>query len=283
METKSGTSSNGTESGEGRGAGARSGVDILVEVRMGVEVQDLDRPMRRGDALHRRPADRMVAAERDRDRARGGRRAHRLRDHGVIALALDQGQVAVVLQRDLRSDLVSVLGCGVAGIGPQRRADMRGRLGRSPQERGIDVGRGVDQGDVGFKKPVSPAKAGVQTDPDERRDPAKTLLHGIASPRRIPRWPPAFAGVGLGPGLRRGNGVSSDARLDRHFPSIWSSRVITAPSSWASRPAAVSPSGRTNITSTARGCISITSPFAPWMRMKGWRTVEPSISWRPPV
>ena len=44
--------------------------DLLARIRMGVEVDESDRAVNRGDRLHVRLGDRVVAAEHDRDRAR---------------------------------------------------------------------------------------------------------------------------------------------------------------------------------------------------------------------
>src|SRR6185437_4875707 len=60
-------------------------------------------------------------------------------------------------------------------------------------------------------------------------------------------------------------------------PSCLSSSA-TAASSWASLPVSVSPSGRSTMTSTGRGCSSMSLPAASWMRLKDAPTTEPSTS-----
>ena len=76
---------------------------------MGVEMEDVDRPVRRGDRLHDRIGHRMIAAEGERDRAQPQRLGDRGDDDRVVAVLLGERQIAAVGQHDLGADLAAPL------------------------------------------------------------------------------------------------------------------------------------------------------------------------------
>ena len=65
---------------EGRGVAERVALEIVVEIGMGVEMEDVERAVNCGERGDDRAGDHMIAAERDRHRAGARRRRDRFAD-----------------------------------------------------------------------------------------------------------------------------------------------------------------------------------------------------------
>ena len=154
-------------------------VTLVDEVEMRIELHDVDRPVlgKGGDG---RDGDRMIAAERDRQRARGEDLAHRRLDIGVAAdrIGVDDVGVADVddagrLGGEVDDVVLVVVGAGMAegeqgrgiadgarteaGAGAPLRAEVEGRaedgdVGLDPvpveAERILAEGRNPDEGEI---------------------------------------------------------------------------------------------------------------------------------------
>ena len=86
---------------------------------MGVEVQDIDRAMTRGDRREDRRSDAVIAAEKQRRLAGGERCGHRCRDQCVVCGGFRKFEVARVAQIDVAADFQSGFGRTVAMVRPE--------------------------------------------------------------------------------------------------------------------------------------------------------------------
>jgi hypothetical protein len=133
--------------GKGRGVGERVALEIVVEVGMCVEMEDVDRTRGARHRRDRRKADRVVAAEKERDAPLRHRRGDRGADQIVVALTLAQGQVARILEQHVLAEFDSVFGGEVGVIRRQSGANCRRRGRGAAQEGGVAIGRRADQAD----------------------------------------------------------------------------------------------------------------------------------------
>ena len=118
-------------------------LDVLVEVRMGVEVEDGELRVAGAQGPEHGVGDRVVAAQGDRPVAALEQAADALLDQGPGLAAGGQRQVAGIGQP---GEVLQGLGPGVAGIAVQGLADGGRRLGRPPQIGGTGVVGQSDQG-----------------------------------------------------------------------------------------------------------------------------------------
>lgn len=73
---------------EGGSVGVRIAFEVMVKIRMGIEVEDVDRAMNRGDGFDRRKADGMISAEHQRHCALRGGGADGIADQREVPLGL---------------------------------------------------------------------------------------------------------------------------------------------------------------------------------------------------
>ena len=153
--------------------------DLGARVRVGVEVDQPDRAVRRARTPARRDRDRVIAAEHDRDRAGGHHLAHRLGDRAVRAHMVggQHGRVAVVDDAQLRERVDPRL-----QVRPRRAA--RGPDGARGEARAGAVGRprrrwGADDRHVG---PLEVARVLRQRRAAEAERPGEVRLLAVAAP-----------------------------------------------------------------------------------------------------
>ena len=120
--------------GEGRSVRARVALEVVVEIRMGIEVEDVERPVCGGGRFDERKADRMVAADRDRHRSRRDCRRCRLCDQRGVAFFLLEREVPAILDGDVDAQFEPAFGGRIAMIGRQRGPDQRWRGRGAPQQ-----------------------------------------------------------------------------------------------------------------------------------------------------
>ncbi len=131
---------------EWRGVAARIAFEIIVEIGMGVEMQDRHRPVRHRYRLDQWKTHRMVAAERDWHSARCDHFRYMVADQAVVGRGVfAQRQIAVVDQIDIAADLQPRFARKIAALAPQRFADRRRPCRSAALERGIDIGWQTEQ------------------------------------------------------------------------------------------------------------------------------------------
>jgi len=117
--------------GERRSVAQQISAEVLVEVRVRVEMQDVERTVDLGEPGDDRECDHMIAAEKDRNRsvlhcgARGGGNLS-----GIVR-ALVEREVAGILDKHVGPKLETAFAGHVGVIGREGGAD-RGRRGRGP-------------------------------------------------------------------------------------------------------------------------------------------------------
>ena len=122
------------------GRRVRAGVvpEVVVEVRVGVEVEDAERVVPASEALHDRPGDGVVTAEADGREPMIEHGADRALDGCPGIGHLAEVQVARV-EDNAPAEIDARLRPHVEGVGEELFADLRRRFGRATEESGVGV------------------------------------------------------------------------------------------------------------------------------------------------
>ena len=134
---------------ERRGVAERVALEIVIEIGMGVEMEDVQRAVNRGERGDDRAGDHMVAAERDRHGALLAPRPRRRADPGrdrPHPRASGRSPISSTRMSTPSSSPLSARHVGM--IGGERGADRRRAGGGAAQERAVAVGRQADQADA---------------------------------------------------------------------------------------------------------------------------------------
>jgi len=124
---------------------ARIALEIVIQVRMGIEVQDRDRTVMGMDCFHDRKRDGVVTAKQDGNCTARQACSNGVPDQNVIFGQLTEWQVAHILKGKILADLHAVLAGEIAPIAPQRLTDHGRSQRRTTFERAVDVGSCADK------------------------------------------------------------------------------------------------------------------------------------------
>ncbi len=130
----------------------RKGVafEILVQVRMGVEMEDVQGAVNLGQCGDAGKAHHMIPAQRDRDGTGAGGVTDRAADQVRIFRRFRQRDVSSIFEQDVGAEFEAVFGKGVAMLGMKRRADDIRCRGGAAQKGRMAVGGKTDQADHRF-------------------------------------------------------------------------------------------------------------------------------------
>ena len=129
-------------------------VELVVEIRMRIEMQEREAVMFTGHRLDERPGDEMIAADRDQPTTVGDRICGRLPDNGQGRLdLLGEIEIAEVPPGGTlrRVEIDPPLGAPVGGSTIERRPDRRWSTGRAAKKRRVRVVRDTEQRNGGHR------------------------------------------------------------------------------------------------------------------------------------
>jgi hypothetical protein len=131
--------------GERRSMAQGIAAEIVVKVRVSVEMENGDGSALVRDAADDRKSHHMIAAEEQRRRAIAQRLGRTAANPFEIAVALVQRQIARILNQNVGAELEPGFARLIGMVGGERGADRGGRRRGSAQERRMAVGRQPDQ------------------------------------------------------------------------------------------------------------------------------------------
>src|SRR6185503_19532633 len=118
--------------------------------------QDVDRPALRMNCAQHRVRHRVIAADGDRTMTGTQRRQNRALDDVVVAIRLAQRRIAAVVDDQIATELMPVLGGDRGAIARERGTNERGPLGGPAQVGRMAIGWQTDQGECRLHLRIMP-------------------------------------------------------------------------------------------------------------------------------